>query len=156
MLKKTPERPLDIKIKPVKPKRNQPWIFIGRTNAEAEASILWPFDVKSQLIGRDLDAGKDWRREERNNREWDGWMASPTQWTWVWVNFRCWWWTGRPAVLRFMGSQSQTRLSDWSELNKLQLIFIHIHEIIVYIYKLWLVKSSHILNLLISGKFSST
>ena len=66
VLKKTPERPLDIKIKPVKPKGNQPWIFIGRTNAEAEASILWPFDVKSQLIGRDLDAGKDWKQKEKD------------------------------------------------------------------------------------------
>ena len=48
-------------------------------------------------------------------RGWDGWMASLTQWTWVWVNSRSWWWTGRPGMLRFMGSQSQTRLSDWTD-----------------------------------------
>ena len=42
---------------------------------------------------------------EGNDRGWDSWMASPTRWTWVWVNSRCWWWTGRPGVLRFMGSQ---------------------------------------------------
>ena len=52
-----------------------------------------------------------------DDRGWDGWMASPTRWTWVWVNSACWWWTGRPGVLRFMGSQSRTRLSDWTELN---------------------------------------
>ena len=56
---------------------------------------------------------------EGENRGWDGWMASPTRWTWVWVNSRSLWWTGRPGVLRFMESQSRTRLSDWTELNKL-------------------------------------
>ena len=60
MLEKTLESPLDsIEIKPVNPKRNQPYIFIGRTDAEAESLILWPPDVKSQLIQKDLDAGND-------------------------------------------------------------------------------------------------
>jgi len=55
---------------------------------------------------------------ERDDRGWDGWMASPTWWTWVWVNSGSWWWTGRPGVLRFMVSQRVwTRLSDWTELN---------------------------------------
>ena len=54
---------------------------------------------------------------EGDDRGWDGWMVSPTWWTWVWVNSRSWWWTGRPGELRFMGSQSRTRLSDWTELN---------------------------------------
>ena len=54
---------------------------------------------------------------EGDNRGWDGWMASQTRWIWVWVNSGSWWWTGRPGVLRFIGSQSQTRLSDWTELN---------------------------------------
>ena len=53
---------------------------------------------------------------EGDERGWDGWMASPTQWTWVWVNSRSWWWTGRPGLLWFMGSQSRTWLSDWTEL----------------------------------------
>ena len=62
--------PLDSKeIKPVNPKGNQPWIFIGRTDAEAEIPILWPPDVKSQLIGKDPDPGKDWRQEERGMTE---------------------------------------------------------------------------------------
>ena len=66
VLEKTLESPLDSKeIQPVDPKGNQPWIFIGRTDAEAEASILWPLDAKSQLIGKDPDAGKDWGWEER-------------------------------------------------------------------------------------------
>ena len=54
---------------------------------------------------------------EGDGRGWDGWIASLTRWMWVWVNSGSWWWTGRPAVLRFIGSQSQTRLSDWTELN---------------------------------------
>ena len=57
------------KIKPVSSKRNQHWIFIGRTDAEADASILWPPDVKSQLIRKDPDAGKDWGHEEKGVRE---------------------------------------------------------------------------------------
>ena len=57
---------LDCKeIKPVNPKRNQPWIFIRKTDAKAEAPILWPLDSKSWLIGKDPDAGKDWRQEEK-------------------------------------------------------------------------------------------
>ena len=61
VLQKTHESPLDSKIKPVNPKGNQPWIFTGRTDAEAEAPVLWPSDMKSWLIGKAPDAGKDWR-----------------------------------------------------------------------------------------------
>ena len=60
---------LDSKIKPVNPNGTQPWIFIGRTDAEAEVSILWPPDTKSQLIGKALDAEKDWRQEEKGTTE---------------------------------------------------------------------------------------
>ena len=64
VLEKTFESPLDSKgVKPVIPKENQPWIFTGRTGATADALILWPPDGKSQLIGKDLHAGKDWGRE---------------------------------------------------------------------------------------------
>ena len=70
VLQKTHESPLDCKeIKPVHPKRNQPWMFIGRTDAEAEAPVLWPPDVKNWLIGKDPDAGKDWRQEEKGTTE---------------------------------------------------------------------------------------
>ena len=54
---------------------------------------------------------------EGDDRGWDGWMVSPTQWTWVWVNSGTLWWTGRSIVLRFMGSQSRTLLSNWTELK---------------------------------------
>ena len=70
MLEKTLESPLDCKeIQPVHPKRNQSWIFIGRTDAEAEAPILWPPDGKSWLIRKDPDAGEDWRQEEKGMTE---------------------------------------------------------------------------------------
>ena len=62
-------------------------------------------DAKNQLIGKDPDAGKDWRQEGKGPTEWDGWMASPTQWTWVWVNSGSWWWAQRPGVLQSMGSE---------------------------------------------------
>ena len=72
VLEKTLEIPLDCKeIKPVHPKGNQPWIVFGRTDAEAEASILWPPDGKNWLIGKDPDAGKDWRQEEKGTTEDD-------------------------------------------------------------------------------------
>ena len=76
VLEKTPESPLDSKeIKPVNPKGNQPWLFIGRT--DAEAPIFWLPDAKCQLIGKDPDAGKDWEQEENGMMtEWDGWTAS--------------------------------------------------------------------------------
>ena len=70
VLEKALESPLDSKkIKPVNPEGNQPWIFIGRTVAEAEAPVLWPPVVKSQLIGKDLDGGKDWGQEEKKETE---------------------------------------------------------------------------------------
>ena len=79
VLEKTLESPLDHKIKPVNPEGNKPWIFIGRTDAEAEVPILWPPDVKNWLIGKDPDAGKDWRREEKGRTEngmvaWHHWL----------------------------------------------------------------------------------
>ena len=69
-VKKTHESPYDSKeIKPIKSKGSQPWIFIGRTDAETEAPILWPPDVKSHLIGKDPDAGKDWRQKKKGEAE---------------------------------------------------------------------------------------
>ena len=78
MLEKTLESPLDSKeMNPLNSKVNQPWILIGRTDAETEAPILWPPDSKSQLIGKDPDVGKDWRQEEK---ETDGWMVGWHHW----------------------------------------------------------------------------
>ena len=105
ILEKTLESPLACKeIKPVNPKGKQTWIFIGSTEVEAEALILWPPDAKSWLIGKDI-CWQRLRAGEEGDRGWDGWMVSPTQWTWVWANYRRWWWTGRPGVLQPMGSQ---------------------------------------------------
>ena len=100
VLEKTLESPLDSKeIHTANPKGNQSWIFIGRTDAEAEILILWPPDVKNWLIGKDPDAGKDWRREEKGPTEdemvgWHHWLDGH-----VWVSFRIWLWTGTPDVL---------------------------------------------------------
>ena len=70
VLEETLESPMDSKeVKPVNPKRNQFWIFIGRTDAEAETPILWPPDTKNWLIGKDPDAWKDWRQEEKGITE---------------------------------------------------------------------------------------
>ena len=108
---------LDCKeIQPVHPKGNQFWIFIGRTDAEAETPILWPPDVKNWLIGKDwcwerLKAGG-----EGDDRGWDGWMASPTLQTWVWASFGSWWWTGKPGVLQSKGCKESdmTEQLNWS------------------------------------------
>ena len=107
VLEKTLESPLDCKeIQPVHPKGNQSLIFIERTDVEGETPILWPSDAKNWLTVKRLWC---WERlkagGEGDDRGWDGWMASLTQWTWVWVISRSWWWTGRPGVLQSMGSQ---------------------------------------------------
>ena len=107
VLEKNLESPLDSKeIQPVHPKGNQSQIFIGGTDAEAETPILWPPDVKNRLIGKDPDAGKDWRQGEKGMTEDEmvG-MTSLTPWTWVWVSCGSWWWTGKPGMLQSMGSQ---------------------------------------------------
>ena len=105
VLEKTLESPLDCKeIQPVYPKGNQSWIFwifIGRTDAEAEIPILWPPNAKNWLTGKDPDAGNDWRLEKKGMTE-DGWMALLTWWTWVWISSGSWWWTGKPGVLQSM------------------------------------------------------
>ena len=99
VLEKTLENPLDCKeIKPVNLKGNQSWIFIGRTDVEAYALILWPPDMKNWLTEKDPDADKDWRQEEKGIIEdemvgWHHWH----EWTWVWAISRSWWWTGKPG-----------------------------------------------------------
>ena len=117
VLEKTLESPLDCKeIQPVHSKGDQSWAFFGRNDAKAETPVLWPPHAKSWLIGKDwcwegLGAGG-----EGDDRGWDGWMASLTRWTWVWVNSGRWWWKGRPGMLWFMGSQRVRH--DWAtELN---------------------------------------
>jgi len=108
VLEKTLESPLVCKeIKPISPKVNQPWIFIGKTDAEAGAPILWPPDVKSWLIGKDPDAGKDWRQEEKAKTE-----GEMTQWTWIWTSSGRSWRTGKPGVLQSL--RWQRVRCDWA------------------------------------------
>ena len=119
VLEKTLASPLDCKkIQPVHPKGDQSWVFTGRTDA----------DWNSTTLATSCEELTHWKRPwcweglgaggEGNDRGWDAWMASPTRWTWVWVNSGSWWWTGKPGVLRFMGLQRVGH--DWAtELNTL-------------------------------------
>ena len=118
MLEKTLESPLDCKeIQPVYPKGNQFWIFIRRTNAEAETPILWPPDVKNWLNWKRPWFWERLKAGEGNDRGWGCWMTSPTQWKWVWASSGSWWWTEKPGVLQSMGLQRVGH--DWTtELKK--------------------------------------
>ena len=89
----------------VHPKGYQCRIFIGRTDAEAKTPILWLPGAKNWLIGKDHCWERLKAEGEGSKREWDGWMSSLTQWTWIWVNSGSWPWTGRPGVLQSMGLQ---------------------------------------------------
>ena len=121
-LEKTPVSPLDCKeIQPVHPK-DQSWIFIGRTDAEAETPntlATWSKELthwKRPWCWEGLRAG-----EKGDDRGWDGWMASPTQWTRVWASSGSWWWTGKPGVLQSKGSQrvrhNWATEQNWTEMN---------------------------------------
>ena len=121
VLEKTLESPLDCKeIQPVHSKGDWSWVFTGRTDAD------WGWN--SNTLATSFEELTHWKRPwfweglgargKGDDREWDGWMASPTRCTWVWVNSRSWWWTGRPGMLWFMGSQRVGH--DWAtELNYL-------------------------------------
>ena len=117
ILEKTLESPLDFKeMKPVHPKGDQSWVFIGRIHAAAETPILWPPDAKNWLLGKDPNAGKDWRQEEGDDRGWDGWMVSLTWWTWAWASSRTCRWTREAWHVAIHGSQRAGH--DWAtELN---------------------------------------
>ena len=103
MLEKTLEGLLDCKeIKSVNPKGNQSWIFIGRTDTEAEAPILGPPDSKRTHWKRPWCWERLREGREGDNRRWDGWMASSAQWTGAWANSGRQWRTGNPGVLQSM------------------------------------------------------
>ena len=115
---KTLESPLDCKeIQPDHPKGNQSWVFFGRNNAKAENSNTAATCceeltyLKRPWCWERLKAGG-----ERDDRGWEGWMTSLTQWTCVWVNSRSWWWTGRPGMLQSMGSQRVRH--DWVTMKR--------------------------------------
>ena len=105
VLEKTLESPLDCKeIQPVHPKGDQSWVFIRQTYAENSNTLAtWCEELtpwKRPRCWERLKAGG-----ERNDRGWDGWMVSLTQWIWVWAGCRSWWWTEKPGMIQFMGSQ---------------------------------------------------
>ena len=118
-LEKTLESPLDHReIQPVHPKGNQSWIFIGRKD--------WCLSWISNMLATWCEELTHWKRPwcwerlraggEGNDRGWDDWMASPTRWTWVWARSGSWL-TGKTGMLQSMVSQSQTWLSNWTELT---------------------------------------
>ena len=104
VLEKTLKTPLDSKeIKPIHPKGNQSWIFIGRT--DVEAPTLWPLMQRTDSLEKTLSWERLRAGGKGGNRRWDGWMASSTQWTWVLADSRRQWSIGKPGVLSSMGSQ---------------------------------------------------
>ena len=105
MLEKTLESPLDCKVikpilKEISPESSLEGLML-KLKLQYFGYLMWT----ANTFGKDPDPGKDWRQEEKGTTGWDGWLASPTQWTWVWVNSVSWWWTGRPGMLQSMGSQ---------------------------------------------------
>ena len=127
VLEKTLESPMEYKeIQPVHPKGNQSWIFVGRTDTEVETPVLtWCEELthwKRPRCSERLKVGG-----EGDDRGWDGWMASLTLWTWVWVGSRSWWWTGKPGMLQSMGSQRVGH--DWAtELNWISSLAMQTHK----------------------------
>ena len=117
MLEKNLESPLDSKeIKPVNPRGNQAWMFTGRTDAEAETPYFGHLMGRADSFEKTLMLGKIERRRRRGRQRMKWLDGIMTQWTWVWVDCRSWWWTGRPGVLQFMGFQRVGH--DWAtELN---------------------------------------
>ena len=123
VLEKTFESPLDFReIQPVHPKGNQCWIFFGRTDAEAPILVAtWCEELthwKRPWFWKRLKAGA-----EGNDRGWDGWMTSLTQWTWVWASSGSWWWTGKPGVHTWGHKElDTTEQLNWPDCSSLMIL----------------------------------
>ena len=106
-------------------------MFFGRNDAKAETPVLWPPHAKSWLIGKDSDAGRDWGQEEKGTTEDEKWLDGITDLMDVSLSeLRSWWWTGRPGVLQFMGSQRVGH--DWAtEWNWTELKF-KVYDVMIY------------------------
>ena len=118
-VQKTLENPLDCKeIQPVHPKGDQSWVFIGKVMLKLKLQYLATWWEELMHWERPWCWGRLKAGGEGDDRGWDGWMASPTWCTWVWVNSKSWWWTGKPGVLQSMESQSDTtQRLNWTDLN---------------------------------------
>ena len=119
VLEKTLESPLDCKeIQSVYPKGYQSWVLIGRTDVEAETPIFGPLMQRADSFEKTLMLERLRAGGEGDDRGWDGWTASPTQWTWVWVDSGSWWWTGSPGMLWFKGlkESNTTEQLNWTHL----------------------------------------
>ena len=111
-LEKTLESPLDCKeFKPVHPKGNQSWVFIGRTDDEAESPNTFATWCEELTHWKRPWCLERMKPEERDDRGWGGWVASPTRWTWVWVSSGSWWCTGKPVMLQSIGSDTTEQLN---------------------------------------------
>ena len=117
VLEKTLQSPLDCKeIQPVNPKENQSWISLEGLMLKLKLQYFDHRMWRTDSFEKTLMLGKIEGRKRKGWQGWDGWMASPNQWTWVWVNSGSWWWAGKPGVLQSMGSQ-RVRHNQLTELN---------------------------------------
>ena len=113
VLEKTLESPLDSKeIKPVNPKQNQYWIALKGQMPKLKLQYFGHLMQSTDPLEKTVMLGKIKAGGDGDAREWDGCVASPAPWTWVWASSRSWWWTGKPGVLQSMGSQRVGH--DWA------------------------------------------
>ena len=117
VLEKTLETPLDCKgIQPVHPRGDQSWVMVGRMMLKLKLQYFSHLMRRADSFEKTLMLERLSAGGEGDSRGWDGWMASPTQWTCIWVDSTSWWWTGRPGLLWFSGSQRIGH--DWAaEIN---------------------------------------
>ena len=129
VLEKTLESPLDCEeIQPVHLREISPGCSLEGLMLKLKLQFFGHLMQRADSLEKTLMLGNIEGRRRRDDRGWDGWMASQTQWTWVWVDPGSWWWTGRPGVLQFMGSQrvDTTEQLNWTELKVFGICNIYI------------------------------